>query len=202
MRQRPSIRQLEYLVALAERLNFRRAAELCFVTQPTLSNQIKELERILGLRLFERDRRHVIATPAGLALAARARKLLAEVDDLADCAKSFRAPLSGALRLGVIPTIAPYLLPAALAGMRVRFPELRLFVREGSTEQLLAQLKRGELDLLLLSREAELGEVRVLDLFIDPFLLVVPKGHRLAKRRRVREPDLEGERVVLLEDGH
>ena len=202
MTERPSTRQLEYLVALADRLHFGRAAEACFVTQPTLSNQIKELEGALGVRLFERDRRHVLPTPAGEALAGRARHVLREIDDLIDAARGFGEPLAGPLRLGVIPTIAPYLLPGALAEIRTRFPKLRLFVREDPTDRLLEQLADGRLDGLLLAREADLGDVTTLDLFTDPFLLAVPEDHPLAGRKRVRPADLEGERVVLLEEGH
>lgn len=202
MTERPSTRQLEYLVALADRLNFRRAAEACYVTQPTLSTQIKQLETLLGVQLFERDKRHVLPTPAGTALAERARQALRTVDDLLDEARAFREPLSGPLRLGVIPTVAPYLLPGALERLRARFPRLRLFVREDPTERLLEQLARGQLDLLLLAREAELGDVATLDLFEDPFLLAVPRDHPLARRKRVREADLRGEHLILLEDGH
>jgi LysR family hydrogen peroxide-inducible transcriptional activator len=202
MRERPTTRQLEYLVALADQLNFRRAAEACYVTQPTLSAQIKQLETLLGARLFERDKRHVLPTTAGTELSARARVALRAIDDLLDAAKGLGAPLAGPLRLGVIPTIAPYLLPGVLAALRTRFPELKLFVREDPTERLLELLARGELDVLLLAREAKLGEVVLLDLFRDPFLLAIPDDHPLARRRRVHESDLAGERLILLEDGH
>lgn len=202
MRERPTVRQLEYLVALAEQLNFRRAAEACFVTQPTLSAQIQELEAALGTRLFERDKRRVLPTAAGKALATRATAVLRAIDDLLDTARVLEEPLAGPLRLGVIPTIAPYLLPGVLARLRTRFPRLQLFVREDPTERLLELLSRGELDVLLLAREARLGDVALLDLFRDPFLLAAPAGHRLARRSRVRESDLIAERLILLEDGH
>lgn len=202
MSERPTTRQLEYLVALADHLNFRRAAEACYVTQPTLSAQIKQLETLLGVRLFERDKRHVLPTTAGTELSARARTALRAVDDLLDAAKGLGAPLSGPLRLGVIPTIAPYLLPGVLARLRARFPELKLFVREDPTDRLLELLARGELDVLLLAREAKLGDVVLLDLFRDPFLLAVPAEHALARRKRVQQQDLVGERLILLEDGH
>lgn len=198
----PTLRQLEYLVALADALNFRRAAEACYVTQPTLSNQIKELEKNLGVQLFERDKRRVLATPAGALVAERARGVLRAVDDLADQARAFSAPLSGPLRLGVIPTIAPYLLPSAMPRLRERFPKLQLFLWEDHTDRLLTRLAEGQLDLLLLAREAELGDVELLDLFTDPFLLAVPRNHALAKRKRVRQADLAGERLVLLQEGH
>jgi LysR family hydrogen peroxide-inducible transcriptional activator len=202
MRERPTIRQLEYFVALAERLSFRRAAEACWATQPTLSAQLQQLEATLGTRLFERDTRKVLLTPSGRELARRAGELLRGVDDLLDAAQGFRAPLAGPLRLGVIPTIAPYLLPPVLPRLRARFPALRLFVREEPTERLLELLGRGELDVLLLAREARLGDVALLDLFRDPFLLALPADHPLARRRRVLERDLLSERLILLEDGH
>jgi len=199
---RPTLRQLEYLVALADALNFRRAAEACYVTQPALSAQIQQLEEAVGVRLFERDRRSVRATPAGAALAERARELLTAVDDMVDEARAHAEPLAGPLRLGVIPTIAPYLLPPGLRDLGARFPRLRLAIREDPTQRLLELLAGGELDLLLLAREADLGEVVLCDLFADPFHLVVPAGHRLAKRKRVRRDDLAGAELILLEDGH
>tara|TARA_R110002072_G_scaffold276793_1_gene438510 strand:- start:21 stop:917 length:897 start_codon:yes stop_codon:yes gene_type:complete len=202
MSDQPTLRQLEYLVALAEHLNFRRAAESCYVTQPTLSNQLKELEGALGVQLFERDKRRVLATPAGELLTKRAREVLRGVADLVDQARAFNAPLSGPLRLGVIPTIAPYLLPNAMPRLRERFPELQLYLWEDHTDRLLARLAEGQLDLLLLAREAELGEVALLDLFRDSFLLAAPHDHPLAKRKRVRQADLDGERLVLLQEGH
>jgi len=202
MSERPSLRQLEYVVALARTLNFRRAAEACHVSQPALSNQLKQLEHQLGVALFERDTRTVVPTAAGSELAAGAATLLAGVDDLVGAALAGAAPLSGPLRLGVIPTIAPYLLPPALTDLREHFPELRLQIREGSTADLLQALAVGELDLLLLAREAELGSAKVHDLFRDPFHLVVPLGHPLATRKTVRASDLAGEALILLEDGH
>lgn len=202
MRERPTVRQLEYFVALAEHLNFRRAAAACYVTQPTLSAQLQALEAALGVQLFERDRRRVLPTPAGLELARQASAALRALDDLLDAARGFGAPLTGPLRLGVIPTIGPYLLPGVLARLRARFPGLQLFVREDPTERLLELLARGELDVLLLAREAKLGDVAVLDLFRDPFLLAAPADHPLARRSRVRERDLMAERLILLEDGH
>lgn len=202
MRERPTTRQLEYLAALSEHLSFRRAAEACYVTQPTLSAQIQELETTLGTRLFERNKRRVLPTTSGKELARRAAVVLQAIDDLLDAAQVHRAPLSGPLRLGVIPTVAPYLLPAVLPSIKRRFPRLELFIREDPTERLLDLLARGELDVLLLARESKLGDVARLDLFRDPFLLAVPQGHHLGRRSRVHEKDLVGERVILLEDGH
>lgn len=199
---RPSLRQLEYLVAVADHLNFRRAAEATHVSQPALSTQIQRLEAILGIKLFERDRRTVVATQAGIAAAARARHVLQRVDELMEAASGFRRPLSGRLRLGVIPSIAPYLLPIALREVRARHPDLRLYLREDVTDRLLDQLHDGHLDVVLLALEAQLGDVHTHPLFDDPFVLAVPKEHPLARRVRVRESDLAGEGVLLLEDGH
>lgn len=199
---RPTVRQLEYLAAVAELRSFRRAAESCHVSQPALSAQIQQLERLLGARLFERDRRRVLPTPAGAAAAARAREILERLDVLAASARGLGRPLAGTLRFGVIPTIAPYLLPKALPAVRRRHPELRLQLREEQTDRLVELAQAGSLDLLLLALEAELGSMDLLPLFHDPFLLAAPSEHRLAGRRSVRESDLEGEAVLLLDDGH
>lgn len=199
---RPTLRQLEYLVALAETLSFRRAAEATHVSQPGLSAQIRELETLLGVRLFERSRRRVLATAAGEAASGRARRILARVDDLADAARRHRSPLCGDLRLGVIPTVAPYLLPRALPAVRRRHPDLRLLLAEDQTPRLVERLASGRLDVLLLALETDLRASETRPLFRDPFLLAVPSDHRLAARKRVREADLADESVLLLEDGH
>ncbi len=198
----PSVRQLECLVAVSKTLNFRRAAELCFITQPALSSQIQQLEESLGVRLFERDRRRVLPTIAGDCLAARAREILADLQELSASATQFNAPLSGSLRLGVIPTIAPYLLPHAVGAIQSAYPKLRLLIREGQTAVLLKQLAGGELDLLLLALDVELGVVERLPLFDDAFLLAVPKQHPLAGQGTVKQSDLRGADLLLLEDGH
>ncbi len=198
----PTPRQLECLVAVAETRHFGRAAKACFISQPALSHQIQQLEGLLGLTLFERDRRHVLPTEAGQALAERAATLLGELRDFADSASAFSEPLTGTLRLGVIPTVAPYALPSLLGQVQARHPHLRIFLREGQTEELVQRLLRAELDLLLLALEADLGGARTMALASDPFLLALPKGHRLAHRKRVREADLEGEALLLLDDGH
>ncbi|HGY90028.1 MAG TPA: LysR family transcriptional regulator [Planctomycetes bacterium] len=200
--ERPSIRQLESLVAVADHLNFRKAAEACYITQPALSAQIQQLEALLGVPLFERDRRRVVPTPAGRDLAEKARKILVLVKEFGDSASPFKEPLTGDLKLGVIPTVAPYLLPGALAGVRTRFPQLRLHLHEAPTEVLVRQLEHGDLDLLLLAMEAELGDAETHPLFSDPFQLAVPATHPLAKRKTVTESDLTGEDVLLLDDMH
>ncbi len=199
----PTLRQLEYLVALARTLNFREAAEACHVSQPALSAQIQQLEQLLGVQLFERDKRSVRITPAGEALTIRARVVLAGVDDLVGAARAFLEPLVGTLRLGVIPTVAPYLLPAALPAIRAEYPGLRLLLREDQTEHLLERLSSGDLDLLLLALEADLGEVHTEALFSDPFVLATPIDHGLARADGPVAVDALGdEGILLLEDGH
>lgn len=198
----PTLRQLEYLVAVADQGSFHGAARACHVTQPGLSAQIQQLEGVLGTRVFERDRRKVLITSAGVELVRRARVVLAEVGDLLDAARFHAHPLSGVLRLGVIPTIAPYLLPRVLPRVRERHGDLALQLHEGQTHELLDQLQRGELDLLLLALEARLTGVETEALFRDSFVVAVCEAHRLAARKRLSEADLAGEQVLLLEDGH
>lgn len=199
---RPTLRQLEYIVAVADERHFGRAAEACFVTQPALSAQVLGLEELLEVRLFERDRRRVLPTPAGAEVVERARKILVQADELVETARSASRPLCGTLRMGVIPTVAPYLLPRVVPKLRRKHRELRLLLREDHTERIVAELEAGRLDLLLLALEAELGDATTLPLFRDDFLAVMPGDHRLATRKRLRESDLRGERVLLLEDGH
>ena len=189
-------------MAVADQRSFHRAARVCGVSQPGLSGQIQQLESLLELKLLERDRRPVLVTPAGEEILRRARLVLAEMHGLVEAAGALQRPLSGTLRLGVIPTIGPYLLPRVLARVRRRHPELRLRLHEAPTEMLVAGLARGEFDLLLLALEAPLGDLETRALFRDPFCVALPRGHRLARRRRLREDDLRGEAVLLLDDGH
>lgn len=197
-----TLRQLEYLVALARTLVFREAAERCHVTQPALSTQIQQLERSLGVVLFERDRRNVALTDAGRRAVARAERVLAEVDALTDEARAAHEPLTGTLRLGVIPTIAPYVLPRFVPTIKRRHPKLRLLLQEDQTARLLDKLRHNQLDVLLLALEADLGEVVTLPLFADPFVVAIPDGHELASNKNIRPEDLAGVEVLLLEDGH
>jgi len=199
---RPSVRQLECLVATAKHLNFRAAARECHISQPALSSQIARLEESLGVVLFERNRRRVLLTPVGGAVVERAKRLLADLDDVAAVAQVHAQPLGGQLRLGVIPTIAPFLMPRALPLLRRACPGLELLLREEQTGRSLELLEEGKLDLVLLALEAELGEVTTLPLFRDPFLFAAAVGHALAEKKAVRTRDLEGQRVLLLEDGH
>lgn len=199
---RPSIRQLEYAIAVSDALSFRRAAEACHVSQPALSAQIQELESLLGVRLFERDRRKVIVTDVGREVIHRARAVLLAADELVSATQVYHQPLTGVLRMGVIPTIAPYLLPRILPRVRKQYPELRLLLIEDQTHNLVRRLSEGELDLLLLALEADLGEAETYPLFEDPFMLATPANHPLAGKRSITESDLAGQQVLLLEDGH
>lgn len=199
---RPTLRQLEYFAAVAEHLHFGRAAEACSASQPTLSEQLAGLEGQLGVQLFERDRKSVRATPAARALLPLARRALAATDALVDAAMGLSGELVGALHLGVIPTVAPYMLPRIVAPLRESRPRLSLVLREDSTERLLRGLEEGELDLLLLSLDAELGALEREPLFHEPFLLAAPAGHRLASATEVSPTALDGEPLLLLEEAH
>lgn len=200
--ERPTLRQLEYFVAVAERSSFSKAAESCFVRQPSLSAQIAQLEALLGVTLFERDRRGVQLTPAGRALLPGARETLASCDRFSQLARSLGAPLTGPLRLGVIPTIGAYLLPKVLPAVSRSFPALQLFLREDMTYRLLEQLEEGKLDLLLLAVDIDLGGVTTHPLFSDPFLVAVSESDELAGLKEASLSDLEGRDVLLLDEGH
>jgi LysR family hydrogen peroxide-inducible transcriptional activator len=197
-----SLRQLEYVVAVARLRNFHEAAASCHVSQPGLSIQLRQLEEQLGVRIFERDRRCVLVTSEGEEIVRRAARVLEEAGALVDAAKAASRPMCGLLRLGVIPTVAPYVLPAALPRIRKKHPELRVRLREAHTADLVEAMRDGELDLLLLSLDAPLGGLVERELFVDRFVVALPRGHRLSSRKTLREKDLAGEPVLLLEDGH
>jgi LysR family hydrogen peroxide-inducible transcriptional activator len=198
----PTLRQLEYVVAIADTLSFARAAERCAVSQPGLSSQIRQVEENLGLKLFERDPRGVQLTGAGREIARLGRSVLANAQRILETARSFQAPLTGTIRLGVIPTIAPYLLPTLLPRVRARFQSLKLFLFEGTTADITHRMREGNLDLLLLDLDAPLGPCQTLHVLEDSFSVLVPSHHELALRSSVREEDLQGEQVLILEDGH
>ena len=198
----PSLQQLRYAVAVADHLHFGRAAQAALVSQPALSAQIRELETRLGVQLFERTTRGVLLTPTGAEVVARARRILREVDDLRDAAAVAGDPFAGVLRVGVIPTIAPYVLPAALRLISRAHPDLQLYLREDRTHALTAQLQAGELDLLLLALPLDVAGVDELPLYDEPFLLAVPENHKLARAKHPSTAALASERLVLLEEGH
>src|SRR5688572_13065039 len=198
----PTLRQLAYLVELSSRLNFRVAAEAQFVTQSTLSAGIKELETVLGVQLVERDNRNVRLTAIGEDVVARAKSLLAAATDLAEAARGAARPLSGPLRLGAIPTIAPYLLPRVLPGLRRAHPELKLYLREDVTRVLLERLRAGGLDVALIALPFETGDLHVRELFRDEFSLVTREADRAPGHRGVAVGKIEPGDMLLLEEGH
>jgi LysR family hydrogen peroxide-inducible transcriptional activator len=198
----PTLRQLAYLVELSQRLNFRVAAEAQFVTQSTLSAGLKELETLLGVQLVERDQRHVRLTAVGEAIAARARDLLAAATDLAETARSAARPLSGVLRLGAIPTIAPFLLPSVLPTLRRAHKDLKLHLREDLTERLLERLRAGSLDVALIALPFDTGHLYVREVFKDEFWFVARKDAPAARAKEVAIQEIDTSEMLLLEEGH
>ncbi len=202
MRALPSLRQLAYLVELAERLNFHAAAEAQFVTQSTLSAGIKELETLLGAQLVERDKRTVRLTEAGQQVAERARDLLAQASDLVEAARSSGAPLSGSLRFGTIPTIAPFVLPDVLPLLRQEHQDLKLYLREDFTDGLLERLRSGDLDIALIALPYDTGDLYVRELFRDEFWFVARDDFPMLRQKRMNVRKIDTREVLLLEEGH
>ena len=198
----PTLRQLGYLVELSERLNFRVAAEAQFVTQSTMSAGIKELETVLGVQLVERDKRHVRLTAVGEDVVARARDLLAAATDLAEAARSATRPLCGPLRLGAIPTIAPYLLPRVLPALRRAHADLKLYLREDLTERLLERLRAGGLDVALIALPFDTGDLYVRELFKDELWFVGREADPAVRRKDVALRRIDAGDMLLLEEGH
>ena len=197
-----NLRDLRYLVAVAEHRHFGKAAQACFVSQPTLSTQLRKLEETLGVTLIERGNRQIMLSPAGEQIVAQARKVLQEVNVLTTLADQYRDPLGGQLKLGVIPTLAPYVLPRILTPLKELFPNLSLNLTESQTVPLVQKLKEGELDVLLLALPLNEENIVEYELCKEPFLFAVPKSHAKADRKSVSVNDLSGESVLLLEDGH
>ena len=197
-----NIRDLQYLVAVAELQHFGRAAERCHVSQPTLSMQIRKLEDQLGVSFFERAGRRVLVTPAGEQVVERARLLLREYDELQALARRLKDPSAGQYRLGVFPTLAPYFLPRIVPAIHAEFPQLRLVLLEEKTELLLARLRRGQVDIALLALPVAGDDLCVMDLFEEPFCLAVSERHPLANRKAVSSADLQDESLLLLDEGH
>ena len=198
----PTLRQLAYLVELSKRLNFRVAAEAQFVTQSTLSAGIKELETLLGVQLVERDNRNVRLTAIGEDAVARAKEMLAAATDLAEAARSATRPLSGPLRLGAIPTIAPYLLPRVLPALRRAHGDLKLYLREDVTKVLLERLRAGGLDVSLIALPFDTGDLYVRELFRDDFSLVTREADRAVGDKAVALRKIDTGDMLLLEEGH
>jgi LysR family hydrogen peroxide-inducible transcriptional activator len=202
MKPLPTLRQLRYLSALAEHRHFGRAAEACLVTQSTLSAGLQELELILGATLVERTKRWVMLTPLGTEVERRGARLLREAEDMVEMVQAAAEPLSGSLRLGIIPTIAPYLLPRLLPPLRLAFPNLKLYLREDLSARLLESLSSGQIDAALLALPYDAEGVELATIADDPFLLACAPDHPLATKAQLCHDDLAGAELLLLEDGH
>ncbi|MEL6257479.1 MAG: hydrogen peroxide-inducible genes activator [Pseudomonadota bacterium] len=198
----PTLRQMQFLAALAEEGSFSRAADACNVTQPTLSAAIKEVEALMGVQLVEREARGARLTRAGDAAVARARRILAEAEDMVAAARQAGAPLSGPFRLGAIPTIAPFVLPNALRRLRSIYPELKLYLREDVTTRLLDALRARSLDAAIIGLPWDAPGIETTPLVDDEFLFIAQSDHELLKKSTLETSDLEAEDVLLLEDGH
>ena len=197
-----NLRDLKYLVAVAEHKHFGRAAAASFVSQPTLSTQIKKLEEELGVTLIERSNRQVMLTPVGERIVEQAQLVLREVNHLVHLAEEYRDPFGGDFRLGVIPTVAPYLLPKILRPIAKAFPNLRIQLTEGQTAVISRLLRDGDLDAVILALPLDEDNVVEAKLYSEPFLFAVSKQHPKAANKTVGLSDLDGEQVLLLEDGH
>lgn len=198
----PTLKQLRYLCAVAEHRHFGKAAESCFVSQSTLSAGIAELEDILGTCLVERDKKAVRLTAIGREITGRAQRILTATEDLVFAAEASREPFTVEMRLGVIPTIAPFVLPKMLKQLRRRYPDFKLFIREDLSGRLVEELHAGELDVLLLALPYPARNTETLHLFYDNFLLAYDKGHALSKKKTLATRDLRNQDLLLLEDGH
>ncbi len=198
----PTLQQLRYLVAVSETLHFRRAAELTHVTQPTLSGQLRELEEKLGVQLVERSRARVILTPVGTEIATRAKAVLRDVQEIVELAKHEQNLMGGTIRLGVLPSLGPYMLPHILPELHRRFPDLKFYVREGLPQSLLGGLDEGRYDLLLFPMPVSGSDIAHTRLFREPLLVVAPQDHPLARKKQVEQTDLKDETVLALERGH
>lgn len=198
----PTVKQLRYFVALCDLEHFGRAAEACFVSQSAFSTAIRELETTLDVQVVDRTNKRVAITPVGREIAVQARLVLRDLTALVEHAQQSTRPLSGPLQLGVIPTIAPFLLPKVLPGIRKKFPELQLFLREDQSRELHEKLLDGELDLVLLALPYPMRGVELMPLFDDPFLLACRNNTQRVDPNNYRFNRLQAESVLLLEDGH
>lgn len=197
-----TLAELRYLVAIADLSHFGRAAERCRVTQPTLSSQLKKLEETLGVSLVERTTHLVTLTPIGASVVAHARRILEEADEIAELVRYRNGVLTSALRLGIIPTLSPYILPLILPRLHESFPKLRLVLREDLTANLMAALDTHALDVLLIALPEQVGAYRAMPLFLEPFCFACPPGHKLSNRPVVTERELAQECLLLLDEGH
>lgn len=198
----PTLRQLRFLVAVADTLHFRKAAERCHISQPALSTQIQQLEARLKVQLVERSRRRVLLTAIGKDVVVRARRVLQELQEIEQLTERGRHFLEGILRVGVLPSLGPYLLPYVLPRLKERYPKLTLYLREGGAQELLQRLEEGDLDLLFFPLPIGRPELEVEPLFDEPLWLALPKEHRLAGKASLETGDLAGETILALESGH
>jgi LysR family transcriptional regulator, hydrogen peroxide-inducible genes activator len=197
-----NLRDLKYLVALAEHRHFGRAAEASFVSQPTLSAQIRKLEDQLGVQLIERTSRGALLTRVGAKVAERARAVLGEIQAMKDLARAESEPESGTLVLGVFPTLAPYYLPHVVPLLRARFPRLQLYLVEEKTDELLARLERGDLDAAVLAQPIDNDALASEFLFEEPFVFATPRAQHAQGQRTLRSEELKDQHLLLLEEGH
>jgi LysR family hydrogen peroxide-inducible transcriptional activator len=197
-----TLTELRYVVALAQERHFGRAAQKCFVTQPTLSLALAKLEDELGVLLFERNKNEVLVTPLGEAIVEQARRVLDEVGKIQTLAKGSRDQLAGALRLGIIPTIGPYLLPDLVPILRKRAPGMPLVIEENFTANLVPMLRDGEIDVAIVALPFTVPGVLTRALYEEPFSVVVPEGHEWVKKKRVRPDELAGKNLLVLNAGH
>ncbi len=197
-----TLQQLRYLCALADTLHFRRAADRCHVTQPTLSAQLATMEANLGVQLVERSRARVVLTPEGTEIAARARAVLRDVNDIVELARRGQSALTGTIRVGVVQSLGSYLLPLVIPDLHAAHPELKLYVREGLAADLQSRLEDGALDLLFFPLPAKGGDFEDARLFREPLLVVTPTDHALSQPARIPRAQLAGETLLTLEPGH
>jgi LysR family hydrogen peroxide-inducible transcriptional activator len=196
------LKDLRYLVAVADTGHFGKAAARCFVSQPTLSAQLKKLEAYLGVPLIERQPRHALLTPAGADIVRRARLIVEATDEVVDIARAHRDPLAGRLRVALLPTIAPYLLPTIAPPLRKALPRLDLLLYEHQTEPMLQRLRAGDIDMDVLALPVEMEGLASAALYDEPFVVAAPIRHPLAAKKQLRVEDLCGVTLLLLEDGH
>ena len=197
-----NLRDLKYILAVAETRHFGRAAERCFVSQPTLSGQIKKLEDALGVVIFERTNRSVVVTPVGEAILAHARLAVEQADTIDQVARAHQDPLAGPLRVGAIPTLSPYLMPLVLVPLKRTYPKLRLVLSEEITDSLLGRLHRHEIDAALLATAPDDADLDAMPLFDEPFWLAHPRNHPLGEKDEIDAADLRSIELLLLADGH
>lgn len=197
-----NLRDLRYLVTVADCRHFGKAANLCYVSQPTLSAQLKKLEEYLGIQLFERNNKHVLITPIGQTIVDKARLILREADQIRELARAASQPYSGRLQLGIIPTLGPYLLPHIVPCIKSHFPKLELMLYEDQTSRILAALHQGSLDAAILALPVNSEGLTVTALFSEPFWVALPAQHPLAKKALLKPEDLQSETLLLLSEGH